>query len=327
MKNKLKNILFINTGGGIGDTLSFLPTINYINEVFNPDKIYYYATLENFWFENKLIEYKPKNLIELKSFPNHFGFASNHYFQSKNLMKNFDFDQFDLIIDNQTRFKNSLVYKRIPHIYYVTPCLNYFMSTPFTFMKKRSQFSVRVVDYVNKIMQLDKKPIYKIDIPDKFLNEAKRLIPNKNFIGFSITAGNPKRVKTFNTEEIIKVANFYSNKYTPTFFIERKYKELIDQLKKRVKNCYIPEENTSTEFQKPILVTALGKLTKFNILINNGVSHMLSFSENKNFIFFNEQSKKWKPANNHTYVYDCNLNNTSINKLSSDTIIEVLEKN
>ena len=157
--------------------------------------------------------------------------------------------------------------------------------------------------------------------------EAKRLIPNKNFFGFSITAANPKRVKSFNTEEIIKVANFYSDKYTPTFFIERKYKELIDQLKKRVKNCYIPEEKSSGEFQKPILVTALGKLTKFNILINNGVSHMLSFSENKNFIFFNEQSKKWKPANNHTYVYDCNLNNTSIDKLSSDTIIEVLEKN
>ena len=54
---------------------------------------------------------------------------------------------------------------------------------------------------------------------------------------------------------------------------------------------------------------------------------MLSFSQNKNFIFFNEQSEKWKPANDHTYVYDCKVNNTKIDKLSSDTIIEVLEKN
>ena len=37
--------------------------------------------------------------------------------------------------------------------------------------------------------------------------------------------------------------------------------------------------------------------------------------------------KKWKPANDHTFVYDCNLNNTTIDRLSSDTIIEVLEKN
>ncbi len=327
MENKLKNILFINTGGGIGDTLSYLPTINYINEIFNPDKIFYYATLENFWFENKLAEYKPKNLVELKSFPNHFGFAANHYFQSKNLIKNFPFDKFDLIIDNQTRFKNSLIYKRIPHRYFITPCLNYFMCKPFTFMKKRSEFSVRVVDYINKIMGLDRKPIYKIDIPDKFLNEAKRLMPNNDFIGFSITDANPKRVKSFDTDEIIKVANFYADKYTPTFFIEHKYKELIHQLKKRVKNCYIPEEKTTVEFQKPILVTALGKLTKFNILINNGVSHMLSFSQNKNFIFFNEQSKKWKPANDHTFVYDCSKYNTTIDKISSDTIIDFLENN
>ena len=325
MENKLKNILFINTGGGLGDTLSYLPTINYVNEIFNPEKIFYYATLENFWFDNKLQEYKPKNLIELKSFPNHFGFETNHYFKSKRLMENFNFDKFDLIIDNQTRFKNSLVYKKLPHKYYITPCLNYFMSKPLIFMKKRSEFSIRIIDYVNKIMGLNKRPIYKIDIPEKFINEAKRLIPNKNFIGFSITAANPKRVKTFDINEIIKVANFYSEKYTPTFFIERKYKELIDQLKERVKNCYIPEEKTSAEFQKPILVTALGKLTKFNVLINNGVSHMLSFSQNKNFIFFNEQSKKWKPANNHTFVYDCSFKDTTIDKLSSEEIIEFLE--
>tara|TARA_Y100000992_G_scaffold284436_1_gene234565 strand:+ start:362 stop:1345 length:984 start_codon:yes stop_codon:yes gene_type:complete len=327
LENKLKNILFINTGGGIGDTLSYLPTINCINEIFNPEKIYYYATLENFWFEDKLIEYKPKNLVELKSFPNHFGFSMKHFFRSKNLMKNFNFERFDLIVDNQTRFKNSIVYKRIPHRYYITPCLNYFMSKPFTFMKKRSELAVRVVDYVNKIMGFDKKPNYKIDIPDKFLNEAKRLIPNKNFIGFSITAANPKRVKSFNIEEIIKVANFYSDKYTPTFFIEHKHKELINLLKIKVKKCYIPEEETSAEFQKPILVTALGKLTKFNISINNGISHMLSFSQNKNFIFNNQQSNKWKPANDHTFVYECGTNNTTIDKLSSDTIIDILEKN
>ena len=111
------------------------------------------------------------------------------------------------------------------------------------------------------------------------------------------------------------------------FFSLYLFTKIINLLKQKVKNCYIPEEETSAEFQKPILVTALGKLTKFNILINNGVSHMLSFSQNKNFIFFNEQSEKWKPANDHTYVYDCKVNNTKIDKLSSDTIIEILEKN
>tara|TARA_E500000178_G_C16994321_1_gene742380 strand:- start:865 stop:1848 length:984 start_codon:yes stop_codon:yes gene_type:complete len=327
LENNLKNILFINTGGGIGDTLAFLPTINYVNKLFNPEKIFYYSTLENFWFENKLLEYKPKNVFELKTFPNHFGFIKKHFFLSKNLIKNFEFDKFDLIIDNQTRFINSLIYKKIPHRYYITPCLNYFMSKPFTFLKKRNQFAVKVVDYINKIQGYNQEPIYKIDIPEKFLNEAKRLIPNNKYIGFSITTANPYRIKSFNINEIIKVANFYSERFTPTFFIEKKYQELITQLKENVKNCYIPEEKSSNEFQRPMLVTALGSLTKFNLSINNGISHMLSFSQNKNFLFFNEQSEKWKPENKNTCIYDCKDKNTTIDKLSSDKIIEFLENN
>lgn len=327
MENNLKNILFINTGGGIGDTLAFLPTINYINDLYNPEKIFYYSTLENFWFEDKLAEYKPKNLIELKTFPNHFGFIKKHFFTSKDLIKNFKFDKFDLIIDNQTRLINSIIYKRIPHRYYVTPCLNYLMSKPFTFLKKRRQFAVRIVDYLNKINGLNKKPIYKITIPKKFLNEAKKLIPNNKYIGFSITAANPYRIKSFNIDEIIKVANFFSKKFIPTFFIEKKYLNLINYLKDNVNNCYIPEEKTLKELRKPILVTALGSLTKFNISIDNGISHMLSFSQNKNFLFFNKQAEKWKPENNQTHIYDCKKSNVTIDKLTSTEIINFIKKN
>ena len=327
MEKNLKNILFINTGGGIGDTLAFLPTINYINETFNPERIYYYSTLENFWFENKLSEFKPENLIEIKNFPNHFGFIKNHYFLSKNLIENFEFKKFDLIIDNQTRYINSLIYKKIPHRYYITPCLNYFMSKPFTYLKKRNQFAVRIVDYLNKLIGSDRKPIYKVNIPKKFLDEAKTLMPNNEFIGFSITTANPYRIKSFDINEIIKVANFYSKKFTPVFFIEKKYHELISHLKKEVKNCYIPEEKATNEFRKPMLVTALGSLTKFNISINNGISHMLSFSQNKNFLFFNEQSEKWRPENDETYIYDCKKKDLKIDKLTSDEIINFIENN
>ena len=327
MDNKLKNILFINTGGGIGDTLAALPTINYINDLYNPENIFYYSTLENFWFENKLIEYKPKNLIEVKTFPNHFGFIKKHLFSSKNLIKNFKFNKFDLIIDNQTRLLNSIIYKRIPHKYYITPCINYFMSKPFTLLKKRKQFAVRLVDYLNKINGVNKKPIYKISIPEKFVNEAIRLIPDDKYIGFSITAGNPYRIKSFDVDEIIKVANYFSIKFTPTFFIEKKYQKLINYLKSNIKNCYIPEEKALIELQKPMLVTALGARTSFNISIDNGISHMLSFSQNKNFLFFNKYSEKWKPENNHSYIYDCRKNNITIDKITSKEIINFIERN
>jgi len=76
-----------------------------------------------------------------------------------------------------------------------------------------------------------------------------------------------------------------------------------------------------------MLVTALGSLTKFNISINNGISHMLSFSQNKNFLFFNEQSEKWKPENDETYIFDCKKKDLKIDKLTSGEIINFIENN
>ena len=54
---------------------------------------------------------------------------------------------------------------------------------------------------------------------------------------------------------------------------------------------------------------------------------MLSFSNNKNYIFFNEQAEKWKPANNLSFLYDCKQKNTQIDKLTSKHIIDFIEKN
>ena len=326
--DNLNNILFINTGGGIGDALTSVPTLNYINDNLKPKNLYYFSTdLGNFWFDTKLQEYKPDNLITVKSFPEHFGFRDKHMKVSKDVIKNFEFDEFDLIIDNQTRFKNTLIYRKIPHKYYVSPCLNYLMSKPITFMRKREIFANRIIDYFNKIKKLNIKPNYKISIPNNFINEAKKLISNENYIGFSITAGHPTRVKEINYDEIVKVADYFSDKFIPTFFIENKFQELIAKIKQNVKKAYFPEYQSSTEFKKPMLVTALGSLTKFNITIDNGISHMLSFSDNKNYIFFNNSSKKFQPLNDNSFIYDCSLNNTSIDKLSSEKIIEFIEKN
>ena len=326
--DNLNNILFINTGGGIGDALTSVPTLNYINDNLKPKNLYYFSTdLGNFWFDTKLQEYKPYNLITVKNFPEHFGFRDHHMKVSKDVIKNFEFDEFDLIIDNQTRFKNTLIYRKIPHKYYVSPCLNYLMSKPITFMRKREIFANRIIDYFNKIKKLNIKPNYKISIPNNFINEAKKLIPDENYIGFSITAGHPTRIKEINYEEIIKVANYFSDKLIPTFFIENKFQELIAKIKQKVKKAYFPEDQSSAEFKKPMLVTALGSLTKFNITIDNGISHMLSFSDNKNYIFYNNSSKKFQPLNDNSFIYDCSLNNTSIDKLSSEKIIEFIEKN
>ena len=327
MIQKLENILFINTGGGIGDALYSLPLINHINERFLPNKIFYYsADEENFWFENKLLEYKPKNLITIKKFPFQFGFRKFHNKLSRSLIDSFDFDQFDLIIDNQTRLKNTLIYKKIPHKHYVSPCMRYLFSKPFFFRKKRKNIISRLTDYLNTITNKNLKPNYNIQIPKSYSDQAEKLIlKDKKYIGFSLTAGHLTRIKELSLKEIIKLCNHYSEKYTPTFFIEDKYKDIKLEIKNNVKDSFFPEEFLENNFKKPMMVTALGSLTEFNITIDNGISHMLSFSNNKNYIFFNKSSEKFLPQNKKSIGFDCEKENKEINSLTSEEILTFIE--
>lgn len=330
MKKELNNVLFINTGGGIGDALSSLAIINYINSNFSVKNFYYFSNdFEYFWFENKLQEYKPKNLITIKNFPIGYGFEFKHRKVSKKLIDLFNFDQFDLIIDNQTRVNNSLVFKKIPHKYFVSPCINFLLSKPFYFTKKNNNLTLRIINYFNKILNKNISPKYNIKIPEDYLSKSRELMPNNSkYIGFSITAGHPTRKKEFQLDEIIKVANYFKKRnYIPVFFIEKKYTELKSLLREKIDNVFFPEEKVNEKFQNPMIVTALGSLTEYNITIDNGISHMLSFSNNKNYIFYNESSDKFKPASDKSVIFDCKLNNTTINSLKSDQIIEFIINN
>jgi hypothetical protein len=187
---------------------------------------------------------------------------------------------------------------------------------------------MRLLFYFDKIIGKKSIPNYKIEIPEKFTNKARELMPNnKKYIGFSITAGHPTRIKELSIHEIIKVANYYSKDFIPTFFIEDKYSEIKKYLKDEINNSFFPEENLDKEFKKPIIVTAMGSLTEFNISIDNGISHMLSFSNSKNYIFFNRSSEKFKPSNNNSAIYDCEKTDKNIDKLSSEEIIDFIIKN
>ena len=54
---------------------------------------------------------------------------------------------------------------------------------------------------------------------------------------------------------------------------------------------------------------------------------MLSLSGVKMFCFFARNSEKFKPLGSKNIIYDCSKNNETINKLSSDKIIKIIENN
>ena len=59
-------------------------------------------------------------------------------------------------------------------------------------------------------------------LPKNLLNEAKKLLPKNNYIGFSITQGNEYRKKSWSIYKFISLANksLIKNKI-PVFFIEK----------------------------------------------------------------------------------------------------------
>jgi len=323
LKQNIKSILILNTGGGIGDAIQYLKLFKIINKEFKNVQIHYYSTIPNFFFENKLKSLKPCNLVEVKNFPLHFGFKLKDILFKKNKFKK----KFDLIIDAQTRVKNTIVYRTIPHQIFISFSARGILSSPPRFVKKEKHIQIRFIKFLENFLK--KKIKYKnikIGIKKKYENEASRLIStNKKYIGFSIKAGNPKRIKEFNINEIIKTAIYFKKKkFIPTFFLEKKFKKIINKINKKIPEAYYPEHKAKIELQDPSLVIALGKKMEFNITIDNGVMHMLGLSEKKLFCFFNKDSDKFKPLSNNTFVYDCKKQGKVINFLKSKEIIQFI---
>jgi len=330
LKNNIKNILILNTGGGLGDSLQHLTLFNYLNENINPDKIYFFSTDgKRFWYDNILKEFAPKNLEVVKTFPMHFGFQFRDHLYAKKLINSFDFEKFDLIIDNQTRITNTLMYKRIPHKYFISPCYSYFFSKPFFLMKKPKHAILRIINYLNKLLKINESISYNLTIPENYLAQAKKILnPKDKYVGFSITSAHRQNIKEFNFDEIFEVANYFASKdLIPIFFIDNTRPEIKNRIKESVKNCMFPEDMADKEFKNPMLVTALGSLTEFNISINNGIYHMLNYSNKKTYMFAADLSEKFKSLHQDFKIFNGKAKKMPLSKLSSSQIINFIENN
>ncbi len=163
------------------------------------------------------------------------------------------------------------------------------MSNPISFFQKNPHVQLRVINYLEKFLNkaLDIKNI-QIKIPAQYKQEANKLIDeSKRYVGFSIKAGHKTRIKEFQLIEIIKTAQYFAEKkFIPVFFIEPKYIEEINLIKKHIINAYFPEHLASPELQNPALVMAIANKMSFNISIDNGVMHMLTLRQSKIICIF-----------------------------------------
>ena len=295
----MKKILIYNSGGGLGDSIQILPLLLSLKNHYRRSKIFYLGAHPNH-FEGKLKEYNIKvETLDLNL--KYFGFRWWHLLFVKRNFKKKNETKFDLIIDLQSKFRNSLILKRIPHVHFYSTTFNSLFST-----KKGQYKSKDHIKNLNIFLDEKIKTInfnYK-NLPKNLLNEAKKLLPKTNYIGFSLTQGNKYRKKSWSIYKFISLANktLIKNK-VPVFFIEKNQEQLIEKIKSQVPGALFPE--VQSELSCPALVTALSARLDQAISIDNGVMHMMALAGIPMIVLFGPtNSEKFAPKNNYTKILD-----------------------
>ncbi len=317
----MKKILIYNSGGGLGDSIQLFPLIISLKNHFKKSKFYYLGAHSNH-FNGKLKEYKI-NLETVDLGLKYFGFRWWHIlFAKRNFLKK-SYGTFDLIIDLQTKIRNSLILKRIPHNSYYSRSLNGYFSS--------KKIKINSSNHIENLSLFFEEDVIKLDfmvksLSKELLNEAKRLLPNSNYVGFSITQGNRYRKKSWSIYKFTSLANkILSKNKVPVFFIEKENINLIEKIKNQVPSAIFPE--LASKLACPALVTALASRLNTAVSIDNGIMHMMALADIPMIVLFGPtNSEKFAPKNKFIQILDSKkIHKTKdINSIEVDEVLALI---
>ena len=310
----IKKLLIYNSGGGIGDSIQLLPLILSLENLFEKSIIYYLGAHENHYL-GKLKEYNVK-VKTLNLGLKYFGFRWWHLFVAKKNFSKLKLDEFDIIIDCQSKLRNTIILKQIPSKAFYSPTFNNIFCSRLNLPAKEFWSNLKKTDYDIK------------NIPKKYFDESRRLLPQNNYIGFSLTQGNIYRKKEWPLNKVIKLSEELVKKNkVPVFLIEKKYQELKNKIKNSLPTALFPEHETSLD--SPALVTCLGTRLDLAITIDNGIMHMLSLSKVPIISLFGPtDSKKFAPKYKDSKVLDSKeiYNSKNVSDISVEDVLLVAEQ-
>ena len=317
----MKKILIYNSGGGLGDSIQLFPLLISLKSHFRKAKFYYLGAHANH-FNGRLKEYNI-SLETVNLNLKYFGFRWWHLILANKRASNQAFGKFDLIIDLQTKFRNSLILKRIPHQLFYSRTLSGFFSSK----KIRSN----TLDHLHNLSLFVEEDIIKLDfkvnkLPKEILKEAKKLLPDSNYVGFSITQGNEYRKKSWSIYKFTSLANkILSKNKVPVFFIEKNNIDLIEKIKNQVPSAIFPE--LKSDLSCPALVTALASRLNTAVSIDNGIMHMMSLANIPMIVLFGPtNANKFAPKNKFTKILDSKIihKTKDINSIEVDEVLSLI---
>ena len=167
----MKRILIYNSGGGLGDSIQLFPLILSLQNHYQKSKFFYLGAHENH-FNGKLKDFN-FNIETLELDLKYFGFRWWHLFLAKKNFLKLKLDKFDLIVDCQSKLRNTIILKQIPSKAFYSSTFNNVFCSRLERTAKEFSTDLKKIDYDIK------------NISKKIFDESIRLLPNKNYIGFS----------------------------------------------------------------------------------------------------------------------------------------------
>ena len=315
----MKKILFYNSGGGLGDSIQLFNLILSLQNHFKSTEFFYLGAHENH-FQGKLKEFNI-NVKTLDLGLKYFGFRWWHFLVTKKRCVDRNLEKMDLIIDLQSKLRNTIILNKIPHDHF------YSSTYGFKFCTKKSEYSSgehlkNLSNFLNTNIGISK--FNPNNLEEKYKSEAKRLLPDKNYVGFSLTQGNVYREKSWSIKNFMDLATKIDEKsMIPVFFIEKEETEIVNEIKSKLPNALFPEHHSNIPC--PALVTALASRLKLAISIDNGVMHMMGLANIPMIVLFGPtDSKKFSPKIDSIKILDSKLMHKS-NDINSITVHDVFK--
>ena len=322
----MNKILLYNSGGGLGDCIQLFDLITSLKIKFKNSEIYYLGAHENH-FQKSLKEYNidiPTFNIDLK----YFGFRWKHLLLTKNKLKTISVSKFDLVIDLQSKIRNTLILKQIPSKYFYSPTMDYFFSSDKNkYLNTKNNINL-ILDNVGKLINEEIKKIkYDISsIDKKYFEEANRILPESDYLGISLTQGNVYRKKSWSLNKFLNLSKSIVEKgYKPVFLIKNDEKDLINKIKSQISSAIFPELNTNLAC--PAFITAISTRLKKAISIDNGIMHMIGLANIPMIVLFGPtNSEKFAPKIQNIKVLDSKIMNNSddIETIKEDDVLKFI---
>ena len=315
----MKKILFYNSGGGLGDSIQLFGLILSLQNHFKSSEFFYLGAHENH-FQGKLKEFNI-NIKTLNLGLKYFGFRWWHFLVAKKRYVEQDLEKMDLIIDLQSKLRNTIILNKIPHDHF------YSSTYGFKFCTKKVDYSPgehlkNLSNFLNTNIGITKfNPNH---LEEKYKSEAKRLLPDKNYIGFSVTQGNVYREKSWSIKNFMDLATKIDEKnMIPVFFVKKEETEIINEIKSKLPNALFPELHSNISC--PALVTALTTRLSLAISIDNGIMHMMGLANIPMIVLFGPtDSEKFAPKIDSIKILDSKFMYKS-EDINSITVLDVFK--